>query len=369
MEFVGEMLGRTDIIDDSDPSTSISDFEAISLAESLGMVTTTQAIRLKHALELVSHFANMEYNGETQDQMSNIEAVNLLHTCITSILGKGSTGSAIQFIAFRRSLTERSFTSDDYILPQIKSSPYFFLRTTVRVLMSLIKTENGAALEHAVGNTNLLIPFLWHQLRAAEKWQVGQTYAEVNASGNRLAAFGLRKALSEVRGFDFVPESLRSGTFNEAAATLLSAHFGFNNFYNEVAPMKTLAGLGTTIPKPAFPKCMEAIVAVSIGNRYGYSYDARPHANEMLDSLRSDQWDYYLNECVFADRTLLDKLTEGGTPIVEMIKLVRKYNLADYVISNTKVRNLIVSLYKNSPSQNNTMQFAKSLRDESLPKI
>src|SRR5436309_3470952 len=35
MAFVGEMLGRPDLDDDSDPSTSLADHEAIALAEDL----------------------------------------------------------------------------------------------------------------------------------------------------------------------------------------------------------------------------------------------------------------------------------------------------------------------------------------------
>src|SRR5947199_238816 len=56
MDFVGEMLGRPDLDEDSDPSTSIADHEAIALAEDLGIINTTQGLRLKHALQLVVHF-------------------------------------------------------------------------------------------------------------------------------------------------------------------------------------------------------------------------------------------------------------------------------------------------------------------------
>src|SRR5208337_2471241 len=60
MEFVGEMLQRPDLNDNSDPTTSIGDHESIALAEDLGMITPTQGLRLKHSLELVSHFAELE---------------------------------------------------------------------------------------------------------------------------------------------------------------------------------------------------------------------------------------------------------------------------------------------------------------------
>src|SRR5689334_5279565 len=43
--------------------------------------------------------------------------------------------------------------------------------------------------------------------------------------------------------FDYVPESLRSRAFIDAANKVIEAHFGWNNFYNEPAPMKALASL------------------------------------------------------------------------------------------------------------------------------
>lgn len=286
MEFVGEMLNRPDLDDDSDPATAIGDHEAITLAEDLGMVTATQCLRLKHALQLVTHFSKLDPTEGEDDSMQKEEAVTLLRTCIASILGKPRFDAAIQFAEFRKRLCEQSLDADDSDVIAIKNSPYFFVRTTLSVLLSTIKVEKSAALEHSVGNTIVVLPVVWERLRSAEKWQVGQAYAEVNANGNRIASAGLKKALISVRGFDFVPESLRSSTFTEAAARVLSAHFELNNFYNEEAPMKALANLGTSIPMPAFAKCMEATMAVRLGNRWGRSWQAQPFADRVLKSLR-----------------------------------------------------------------------------------
>ncbi|SIO23507.1 hypothetical protein SAMN05444166_3150 [Singulisphaera sp. GP187] len=343
MEFVGEMLGRSDFIDESDPSTSISDIEAISLAEDLGLVTTTQSMRLKHSLEIVTHFANLEFTGDTYESMEREEALSLLKACITSILGKARFENAIHFVEFRKSLSERSFNATDSEVQTIKSSPYFFIRTTVTALLSLVKTDKGAALEHAVGNTTLIVPILWDKLKTQEKWQVGQAYAEVNSAGNRPATAGLKRALTSVHGFDYVPESLRSNTFIDAAAKVLDAHFGINNFHNEAAPMSNLASLGTTIPKPAFGKCIEATLAVWLGNSYGQSWTAIQYATNLLTMLRPEQWEYYINECLPRDKTLLDKLNYGGKPASRWPELVKTYNLSKMTFNDKTVRHLLHS--------------------------
>jgi len=339
MEFVGEMLGRPDLDEDSDPSTALSDYEAITLAEDLGMITTTQCLRLKHALELVTHFTRLDQAEAEAETMEEEEARILLKTCITSVLSLPNFEGAIRFADFRKTLAERTLKAEEST--HLSDSPYFFLRTTISVLLSLIKTEKGAALEHALGNISVLLPVLWTKLRQPEKWQIGQAYAEVNSNGNRAASTGLKQALLKVRGFDFVPESLRSHSFTEAAAKVLSAHFEFNNYYNEAEPIRTLANLGTAIPKPAFAKCMEATLAVWLGNRYGHSYTAAGSASTILQSLRLEQWEYYLNECLRRDRTVLEKLASDSRPGNRWCALSVEYAFTEKSIRDVSIGKLV----------------------------
>lgn len=330
MEFVGEMLGRPDLDENSDPATSIGDHEAIALAEDLGMVTTTQSLRLKQALQLVAHFSTVTGETLSDDEMMPEEALALLRTCIASILGKPQFEAALQFAEFRKRLAASTLTAADSDLAAIANSPYFFVRTTLSILLAALKTSQGASLEHAVGNTMVLVPQLWTNLREPEKWQVGQAYAEVNSAGNRIASAGLKKALLKVKGFDFVPESLRSNTFTETAARVLSAHFAFDNFHNEREPMEALAALGTSIPRPAFAKVVEAALAVRLGNRWGVAHNAQHAATEVLRLLRPAQWHYYFDECLPRDRTVMDKLAFDDKPVRNWCELVQSIDLGTF---------------------------------------
>jgi hypothetical protein len=340
MEFVGEMLGRPDLNDDSDPASSIADHEAVALAEDLGMVTTTQALRLKQALQLVAHFSAGTGDIEGDDEMMPEEALALTRTCITSILGKPKFDAALEFASFRNRLATSTLSASDPDLVVIGSAPYFFVRTTVSILLAAVKTLQGAPLEHSVGNVMVLVPELWGKLREPEKWQVGQAYAEVTSAGNRISSAGLKRALMQVKGFDFVPESLRSSTFTEAAARVLSAHFAINNFYNELEPMQALASLGTSIPWPAFAKVVEAALAVRLGNRWGVAYNAQDAANAVLTLLRPTQWQYYLDECLPRDRTVLDKLASDPEPAKRWCELASTLALGTFEPRNPRVKAL-----------------------------
>jgi hypothetical protein len=341
MEFVGEMLKRPDLDEDSDPSTSIADHEVIMLAEDLGMVTETQGLKLKHALELVSHYAQLDQQAAELDPMQKEDAVALLKTCVTAILGQPRLNGAMQFADFRKRLGTGTLKTDDPSIELVRSSPYFFVRTTLSVLLSMVKTAKGAELEHALGNTMVIVPCVWPRLRGPERWQVGQAYAEVSADGNRFASAGLKKALLDVHGFDYVPESLRSNTFTEAAARVLSAHFAGNNFYNEAAPMAVLAKLGTAIPMPAFAKCMEATLAVWLGNHWGHSFSAEQDAKVLLDLLRPVQWEYYLNECLPGDGTILAKLACDDKPVQRWCALIEKHIEPGFRAKDKAVQDLV----------------------------
>ncbi len=339
MDFVGEMLRRPDLNEDSDPSKSLSDAEAISLAEDLGMVTVTQSFRLGQALDLVTHFTQLEGPEADVEAMTREEAVNLLRTCIQAILSKPNIEGALKFADFRQKLTSETLREEE--CQALKGSPRFVIRTTLSVLLSEARKQKGAAQEHALGNLSVILPLIWSEIKQPDKWQVGQAYAEAVSEGNRIASTGLRTALLKVKGFDFVPESLRSHTFTQAAAGVLAAHFAYNNFFNEEKPLSILASLGTAIPQPAFPKCMEAILAVYLGNKWGHAYTSETLASEILSGLRHQQWEYYINECLVSDRTVLDKLAYDDKPTKRWISMIEKYVTKGFVVKDKEVLGLM----------------------------
>lgn len=354
IEFVGQMLGRADITSNSDPKIALSELDAISLAEELGMVTSTEAMRLKHSMEIVSHFSDSE--NANQDQMNPEEAVGVLRSCVASILGNPHIEPPLEFRELRDSLESESLGAGDPRVAKIEQSPYFFQRTIISVLLSLLKTKEGAQLEHAVGNANVILPSVWPKLRAPERWQVGQVYAEVHSAGKRGAATGLKNALATVKGFDFVPESLRSDTFARAAHNVKETHFSMNNFYREAPAIQELAMLGTTIPQPAFPVCMTAILCVRLGNRYGVAWAAQPHAESLLKALRKQQREYFLNHCLARDNTILDKL-QSHDPAARWIKLCSEFHSSELDVRDPKIRSLVsASNYNDVQKARNTVR-------------
>ena len=341
MEFVGEMLGRPDLDEDSVPTVSISDYEAINLARELGIVTSTDAVRLTHHLELLAHFDGLDPHEAEAAEMTQEEAVAFLRTCVNAVLGREGDFAPIEFVEFRASLENRTFKKDDGEVGTLTGAPYFFRKTTLSILLSNVKTRSGAQFEHTLGNFAVVVPAMWPGLRDTEKWAVGQAYAEAVNAGRSAAVIAIKKALTAVRGFDFVPETLRSSTFSAAASDILRVHSGLNNYYNEPSAIAALAKLGSTIPWPAFPVCLSAILAVGLGNSYGHAWLAQSYVDGLLERLSANQWEYYLNECLPTDELILQKILGNSKPRERWLALVEDYSLADRSLKNINVRKLV----------------------------
>jgi len=310
MDFIGEMLDRTDVSSLSTATEVLTDYEAVRLAEELGMFTSTESMRLSQVMEMITFFSNPPEEGDDDRIMSFEESLRCLRTCVQGILGHERLQGAIEFARFRKELEEKTFSGEDEELQSLLGCPYFFRRTMLRVLLALAKTATGAQLEHALANLNLILPLLWRELLKSDRWVVGRAYAEVHAEGRKTAASGLRTALLKVKGFDYVPEDLRSRAFLDAAIRLQSAHFQMNNFYTEPAAIASLESLGTSFPGAAFAQCVTAVLCVSLGNHWGVSYGARDSAQRILGGISEDRWKYYLDECLPGDETILVKLQD-----------------------------------------------------------
>jgi hypothetical protein len=349
MEFIGELLQRPDIDEFSDIRTAVSDNEAISLARDLGMITPLQTMRLMHSQAIVTHFASAE-NDPSADQneiMTKEDAISCLRVCVQGVLGHEQVAVADDFKRFRSKLESETLPADAPELTKLRSSPYFFVRTAISILLSLFKTTKGAQLEHVARNALNIVPQFWPQLKGPERWQIGQTYAAEFSEGRKESVRGLHAVLLAVAGFDYVPENLRSTTFIQVASSVIAAHQGINNFYNEPGPMRELASLGTSIPGPALAACMTAVLCVKLGNYYGESWAAQAPADQIISGLSKERWIYYFNERLEDDRLILAKLCDQK-PLANWITLIRGLELDPAKVTSKEPKALLVATNNNA---------------------
>ena len=148
--LLGEMLGKPDVDEDDDVEDILTTKDAIRLAEELGVVTSTDALRLRQAFELITHFSQL---GERDfEEISEEEAKASFRNCVRSVLARPKVEVARTFVEFREALENRTFIDGDPKLEMLVSSPYFFKKLTVSILLNAAKNNSGAQLEHSLAN-------------------------------------------------------------------------------------------------------------------------------------------------------------------------------------------------------------------------
>ena len=308
MKFIGEMLGNPEIDEFSNIEAVLTDYNTIILAEQLGVVNSTGALKLKQSLEIITHFFSRKAEEEGEE-LSAVDGIQIISTCVKYILGEQDLGVAIKFSEFRNRLYSETLRLDDLQVQHLLNSPTFYVRTVINVLLSSIRSAEGAQLEHSLSNINTLLPLLWPNMAETDRWDIGTAYRDVTSDGKIIAARGLKEALLKISGFDYVPENLRSITFKKAAKAIVNAHHGLNNFYTEAPLVRELNQLGSTVPAPALLECIQAYLCVYLGNSYGYSWAAEPLAKQGIDNITADRWQYYLRNGIHTDEIVLFKLT------------------------------------------------------------
>jgi hypothetical protein len=325
MKFIGELLNRDDINEYSTVDTSLTDYSTINLAEQLGVIGTTAALKLRQANELITHY----FSSDSDEELDKLSAMSIVKSSIEYILAEENISIALEFSNFRDRLLSESLTIHDSQIEQVINSPVFYLRTVLTILTSAIKNEQGAKLENSLSNLNLILPNIWNNITENDKWNIGTTYRDVTAAGNTIASSGVKNALLKVKGFDYVPENLRSVTFQKAAKTVVETHFAFNNFYNEPSVIRRLSNLGSIIPAPALLDCFQAYLVVFMGNRYGISNVAAEIADTKLSEISSDRWKYYFERGIQNDEVILGKLYYG-IGITRLKYLLEKNQVNDF---------------------------------------
>jgi len=350
-EFVAEMLDRPN----GDIDT-ISEYEVITLSADLGFINNTAKMEFLQFSETIQHFMSMEEDEE--EEFPYTKLIDMVRSCIKYVLGYESVEYEVPFGSFRNRLKAEVITVDSELFEQVKTSPYFYKKTITKTLLNLAKTlQDSAERENVLANLSFLVPSIWQDLSSEDRWAIGRSYAQANNDGDENLSKALKSLLIKIKGFDYVPENLRSNSYITAAKDLLSAHHGINNFYREPSYAKVLSEMGSSIPVPAFGTCMTATLACKLGNGYGRSDKAQPYLDQILDRVSSDRWRYYLGNDLEKDFTILYKLAYQDNAIENLKEIADKYRLYDIRFTNEVIAKIMLVIAKNNLSGAKKMFF------------
>ena len=343
-DFVCEMLDRP-----SGDVDSISEYEIITLSADLGFINKTAKMEFLQYSETIQHYMS---NEDPSEEYPATKLVDMVRSCVKHVLGYEKVEYEVSFVSFREKLKLEIINSKHQLYTQVVESPYFYKKTITKTLLNLAKTlPDSAERENVFANIGYLIFAVWNTLSSDDKWSVGRSYAQANNDGDSNLSKALKSLLVKVKGFDYVPENLRSNSFIKVAKDLLSAHFGINNFYNEPSFAKLLSTMGSSIPAPAFGVCMTSILACKLGNYYGVSWDAQLYLDSLLEKVTPERWKYYCDTVLIKDETILYKLTQEEM-FNRFIPIANEYELCELDFENSNIRKFMQNIkeknYKNA---------------------
>lgn len=355
-EFVAEMLDRPN----GDIDT-ISEYEIITLSADLGFINNTAKMEFLQFSETIQHFMSLEEEGE---EFPVTKLVDMVRSCVKYVLGYDSMEYEMPFGSFRDRLKTEIVNSSNDLYEQLKTSPYFYKKTITKTLLNLAKTlQESAEREIVLANLSFIVASIWNDLSSEDRWSIGRAYAQANNDGDENLSKALKSLLIKIKGFDYVPENLRSNSYIIAAKDLLAAHHGMNNFYREPSYAKVLCDMGSSIPMPAFSICMTAVLACKLGNGYGVSDNAQPYLDQILERITIERWRYYLGNDMAMDSTILYKLCYQNSALERFYEIVDKYNLYDIRFTTDEIAKAIQSV------ANNKLSIAKKIFTEMFNKI
>lgn len=259
---------------DADDLPKVEDSELIKAANELGLVSD---LGFKH-LDFIRFMRNWASAAHpNQNEITGLQLIAWLETCVTEVINLPQStivGEIKRILANIKSMALSQTEANSIAL--------FFTNLDKERANALALGFFGIYVDpvstsQVRQNIHLLAPRLWPQVDEYTRGQFGIRYAQYAASGEQDRKDLARQFLDKVGGLAYIPDDLRAAEIETALQDLLTAHRGFNNFYNEPPFARRLAALmkpPAKLPDVIAEGYVLAIVEVFLTNGNGVTVNA-----------------------------------------------------------------------------------------------
>ncbi|MCC6545652.1 hypothetical protein IT570_00680 [Candidatus Sumerlaeota bacterium] len=260
----------------------IEDWELIKGSMEAGIITDIGYRHLDYIRSMRNHASAAHPN---QNDLSGLQLVSWLETCVKEVLAKDPVGPALEVRRLLKNIRENTFSSSDTpaIIEAIKLLPDELLISLSRAIAGMYGDPSLDA--HVRNNIKLIAAGLWGAAPDDAKYEAGLKQATLAANGDVARAKLIREFLDLVDGLSFLPAETLAVEIGTAVDSLYSAHQGWSNFSREVAPARALSRLipaNGAVPHSVEAKYVKVLTLCRIGNGYGVSNAAVPFYDELI---------------------------------------------------------------------------------------
>jgi len=277
----------------SDPATRIKfqteadlqkipDWELIRGCQEIGLISD---LALKH-LDFIRDMRNFASAAHpNQNQLTGLQLVQWMDTCIREVLTKDPSGPAIEAKRLLRNLRERELdaSSAKPINQAIAALDSDLLAPLLRATFGMFVDPKLPA--RARENLRLVRRTIWRGCSDPIRYEIGLKNASFRAHGETDRAELAREFLEGVEGLTYLSESDLALEISSAIEGLMMAHNGWNNFYQEPAMVSALAKLvpeSGNVPDSVRVRYVKSITLCKLTNGNGVAIGAESKYDRLI---------------------------------------------------------------------------------------
>ena len=265
-----------------DDLVKLDDWELIKGCAATGLISDLGYKHLDYIRDM-RNFANAAHPNH--NKLSGLQVVSWLETCITEVLSKEPEGLVIEVRKLLTSLRTETLRRRDIppIATSLEKLPDELSRSLLRAVVGMYTDTKTPATTR--NNILLIAPDLWAVCGEESRGEVGLKYASLSANAEVRRKELAHEFLETVNGLSYLPAESRAIEIATVVSTLLNAHDGYDNFYNEPPHARILARYipdTGEIPSSVQVQYVRALIICRSGNYYGVSRGAEPIYDDLI---------------------------------------------------------------------------------------
>jgi len=308
---------------DENDLTKIDDYDLIKGAKEIGLISE---LGFKH-LEYINYMRNWASAAHpNQNEITGLQLISWLETCVKEVISLPISNLTIRIKELLAGIKSTTISDKD-----AQEIAVFFTNLTQEQVNNLVSGFFGIYTKQdtdsqTLQNINKLLPLIWDRVDEDTRDTFGLKYGNFVANNYQHEKKLSREFLQLVNSESYIPDDLRIVEIESAINNLLSAHRGFNNFYNEPSfarQLSRIVGEPPKVPKALSKKYVLSLVEVFMTNGNGVTVSAQSIYQDLLSKLDSHQANIAVLS--FNDTGISSKLQFSlcQTKFKEMLDLVR----------------------------------------------
>lgn len=321
------------------------DIFVLRLASQLELMTKEERVSLVYINEVLQN--RKDNAGNTTVELAKTDVEKYIRACFDIVLLKDYSDFTESFNNLMKTLKEVEIQpfSEEYV--NIINAPKHeinFLLRLMFVLLKSVKKEEEKKYTSLIVNVKNLFPLLWENIGLNDK-KFFAYYIKV-AQEDSVLTNVMEEISSQIKMQDFSMDVSVATKLLKTSQEIISAHFSISNHKGEASSLLSLQE-HTQVPKLFLRNYITPCIITYLGNSFGYINESHMTAQQILEGVSDDKWQYYFNNFFEKDDFVLITLLIAERSLKDWCTLIKGLDIEEDEVENENVRVLLKATRKN----------------------